>query len=293
MKVYLDTNLWNALCYRAIDPGRLVATLTARNANLVVGLHDFYELAKNFGSSTEEASERGKRLFSYLREFVDSGVLCAKENDELLAAEMEALKSRTPTIDAFLDQEGYALLSKCVDKLAIGGFDEPAAEFLERQRRFALSIRSVQIQRLKDNPDAKEYLRCVPPEKVERWLQTESSGPVGLSDLQGHILQRFPEATETEAMEYATALLKSEASRAARGIVRAGMYYMWRCAYRDSVPKDLFDDIYHVLNSVHCDIYTTEEKKQTEYAGMLLITHTRVAIYDGERPLDLWLQDLI
>ncbi|HVB07570.1 MAG TPA: hypothetical protein VNF00_01370 [Candidatus Acidoferrales bacterium] len=92
MNIYLDTMLWNALCDHAVDPQKLVTSLAARDANLVLGLHNFYELAKIFRKQTTEAVERGRRLFSYLSQFLDAGILCVKENDELLAMEMWALK---------------------------------------------------------------------------------------------------------------------------------------------------------------------------------------------------------
>jgi hypothetical protein len=291
--IYLDTNLWNALCDHAVAPGKLLTSLAAKNANLVLGLHNFYELAKTFSTATSEAIERGSSLFSYLKRFVDAGIPCAKENDELLAAEMTALQSGARTIDAFYRTEDRVLLSQRIDVLANGGFDESAAKFIENQGAFASNIRLSQIQRLESRADAKLYLKNVSPDKLDEWLQAETSSSAGPMSLKGHILNRFPEAPETDAMEYASKLLATPAGRMARGLVRAGSYYMWRCAYRDSVPKDLFDDIYHVLNSVHCDVYATEEKKQAEYAGLLLTAHTTVAIYDRQIPIDLWLRGLV
>jgi hypothetical protein len=294
MKIYLDTNLWNALCDRAVDPHKLVMSLDARNANLVIGLHNFYEFAKTFGKSTDETLERGKQLFSYLKQFVDVHTLCVKENDELLAAEMWALQLRSPTVDTFYDVKDYALIRQGIDRLAIGEFDERAAKFIEAQRGFASDIRFGQMRRLESRADAKELLKNVSPEEVQTWLEAETSGASGPENLKGHIMimRRFPEATEADAKKYSSVLLGNPNSRFAAGLVRASSYYMWRCAYRDSVPGDLFDDIYHVLNSIHCDVYATEEKKQAEYAGLLLTAHTSVAIYDGKKPLDLWLREL-
>jgi hypothetical protein len=110
--------------------------------------------------------------------------------------------------------------------------------------------------------------------------------------LKNHIRKRFPEATETAATEYASALLASPTCRFSRSLVRAGSYYMWRCANRNSVPGDLFDDMYHVLNSVHCDVYATQEKKQVEYAKLLLTANVNVAIQPERTPIDQWLQSL-
>jgi hypothetical protein len=287
--IYLDTNLWNALCDKAVHPRKLVAALAAKNANLVLSTHTLYELAKTFGASTEKALERGRELFSYLKEFVDANIPCAKENTELLAAEMWALQLRTPTIKVFLDEADYALLSQEVDRLASGDFGERASKFIRERSEFASNTRSSQVRHLEGRADMKQNLKNVSPEALEHWLRTETLSPIGAAILTDHIVKQFPEAPQKEAIEYASALLVSRASRMAKGLVRADLYYNWRCAYRDSIPRDLIDDIYHVLNAAHCDVYATAESRQAEYAGLLLTADTSVAIYDGVTPVDRWL----
>lgn len=292
VNIYLDTNLWNVLCDRVVDPTKLMASLAAKNASLVLSTHTFYELAKTFRTSTREALERGRKLFSYLKEFIEANTPCAKENTELLVAEMWALKSRTLTADAFLDGEGYASLSKEVGRLANGEFDERADKFIKERGEFALNTRLSQIRHLENRSDVKLELKKVAPDKLERWLREKTFSPTGVAILTSHILRQFPDAPKTEVVGYASALRVFPVGRMASGLIRADLYYNWRCAYRDSNPKDLIDDVYHVLNSVHCGVYATEEKRQAEYAGLLLSPNTRVAIYDGRAPIDRWLQDL-
>jgi hypothetical protein len=282
--------LWNGLCDGAVDPEELVTSLAARDASLALGLHTFYELAKTFRKETREARERGRRLFSYLGQLLDAGILCVKENEELLAMEMWALKLRQSSINAFFGDQDLLRVRKGFERLANGGFDERTAEFVKQQRAFASNIRVIQKQLLESRPDAKLYLKSVARRGLHQWLDAETYSPAGLATLKDHILRRFPEAPATEALEYASALLASSACRTARGMVRASSYYLWRCACRDSVPSDLFDDMYHVLNSAHCDVYATGEAGQWEYAQLLLTASTRVAIYDGQTPIDQWLR---
>jgi len=106
--------------------------------------------------------------------------------------------------------------------------------------------------------------------------------------LTNHILRRFPDVPLDEASEYATALL-SKQMRFSTAMIRCDLYYNWRCANRGSVPRDLIDDVYHVLNAVYCDLYATAEANQGEYAHLLLSDNTRVAIYDRKTPIDEWL----
>ncbi len=49
------------------------------------------------------------------------------------------------------------------------------------------------------------------------------------------------------------------------------------------------DDMLHVLQAVYCDVYVTADEKQSAYASLLLGPQTRVAIYDGQTPIDLWI----
>ncbi len=90
----------------------------------------------------------------------------------------------------------------------------------------------------------------------------------------------------------AQALLHIPPCRIAKGIVRADLYFNWRCANRGSNPKDLADDLYHVLNSSYCAVYATAEPGQAEYASLILGQWTQVAIYDDHTPVDRWLLGL-
>lgn len=120
-------------------------------------------------------------------------------------------------------------------------------------------------------------LRSIAPAQLESWLDTEGTGSPGVQILAVHVSKCFPRIPENQALEYAKALLHPLAKRFARGVVRSDLYYNWRCANRGSVPKDLIDDLYHVLNAVYCDVYATGERGQTEYAHLILTPQTEVA----------------
>ena len=154
-----------------------------------------------------------------------------------------------------------------------------------------MGARSGQIEFLKTRPDLKIRLQATPSENLERWLelQTMTSACVGL--LAQHILRRFPDVPANEAMEYAAALLTQPMKNFSRDVVRSDLYYNWRCANRGSVPKDLIDDMYQVLNAVYCDAYATREEGQAEYAPLLLTSKTKVAIY-SHGPVDQWIENL-
>jgi hypothetical protein len=284
--IYLDTMLWNALCDQAVDATLLVARLRERNGCLAIGTHDFYEMAKNF--TRPENHGRGRLLFSdFTRYLVDDTVL-VKDNMELLAHEMWALKLRLSSPETTLSGEDRLLIVRKAEQFANGELGDDDAKYLERQKFFASSTRTSQIGLLNSRPEVKSRLKSIPADKLTQWLDGEVRRPSGIALLTSHICKRFPEASFNEAAEYAAALLDAE-MRFSRAMVRCDLYYNWRCANRGSVPKDLIDDMYHVLNAVYCDVYATGEAKQGEYAHLVLSDETQVAIYDEKTPIDEWL----
>jgi hypothetical protein len=121
---------------------------------------------------------------------------------------------------------------------------------------------------------------------------TAAATPTALSLLSDKIRYRFSEATLVDSLLYARALLESQTLRAAKALVRADLYFNWRCAHRGSIPKDLYDDMYHVLGAIYCDAYVTKEPAQAEYAHLLLTRATSVHIYTPNVPIDRWLESL-
>ena len=162
-------------------------------------------MARTFGSSRTSAVGRGAQLFSCLENFFDLGLECAKQNNELLAAEMWALQLQVPYINAMLSPDDCRKVHAEVRKLALGNCDERAREFIKKQTAFA-STRSEQAQHLDNRSDMKQKLREIPERDLKAWLNAESIKPIGAALLAGHIVGYFPEATRNEAVEYAVAI---------------------------------------------------------------------------------------
>jgi hypothetical protein len=210
---------------------------------------------------------------------------------ELLAVEMWAVKLGIPVTDSFLSQADRMLIRAEAESLANGGFDERTDNFLDALEEFALGTRSGQADFLNRRDDLKTRLRAIPAENLERWLELQVATPACIGLLARHILRRFSDIPTSEAEEYASALLAQPSKNFSRGVIRSDLYYNWRCANRGSVPKDLIDDMYHILNAVYCDVYATKEKGQAEYAPFILPPKTKVAIYSGG-PVDNWIEGL-
>ncbi|MFZ0305262.1 MAG: hypothetical protein WAL75_21405, partial [Terracidiphilus sp.] len=213
MNIYLDTMLWNVLCDQNVDAEKLGARLAASDAQFVLSGHTVYELAKTFRSGGPVASERGCQLFSYLKIFVDAGTLCAKDNMELLTAEMDALVSHKTTIETFISAANRDRLRLEVDKLSNGEFDEQAKVFVESRRDFATSTRRGQSQHLSSRTDTREKLRGVRADQLETWLGAETATPGGAAMLAGHIERAFTDAPRLGVVTMALDLLSWPYSR--------------------------------------------------------------------------------
>jgi hypothetical protein len=171
MNVYLETNLWNALCDHPVDVDTLVGSLGARAINLDFSDHCVTEMAKTFrGYGT--AADRGRQLFSCLSRFVDAGTRCTKQNMELIPAELTALTSKTE-VEPFLSTKEHAQLKADIDKLASGIFDEAANRLIDERIEFARRTRQAQIRHLELRPEMKQKLMAISPDAFPTWLDEQ------------------------------------------------------------------------------------------------------------------------
>jgi hypothetical protein len=73
-RIYLDTDLWNALFYQKIDPGNLMQRLLERNAYLTFSSHNLYEIAKSFLGTKTRTKAKGQDLVAFLMNFFDGSI---------------------------------------------------------------------------------------------------------------------------------------------------------------------------------------------------------------------------
>jgi len=291
--IYLDTNLWNRLNDQNIDPDKLVSDLRDKNAMLVLSGQTVYEFSRTFFGSKSDAVSRAQELFKYLRRYLAAGIVCAHDVMEQLKGEIAALNSGRGAVVVFYDPQQYAMVTEEVEKLANGVPDEKAEEFIRDRRRFSESTRSDQKNHFEVKQHMKTLLNATSKSELPVWLETKVAGNDGAAILASHILRMYDNVPPEAAINTAIALLGFAPPRVSKGIVRADLYYNWRCATRGSNSKDLVDDLYHVLNASYCDIYATAEPAQAGYAPLILTGPTLVAIYDGQLPIDQWLLDVM
>jgi hypothetical protein len=284
--------LWNALCDQKIVPQTFINSLTAQDAHLVLTEHTLYELGRTFTSSKPDAHARGRELLTYAQQYAHH-VLCAKKGIELVAAEMWALKlGAGGMIEAFHNEENCGLMRALLARLAAGEVDDRVRAYNAERLQYINHNRTGQIRHFENNPEKRAELQTISEENLPRWLMTETLSMTGVALLARHIVTYFPQTNMVEASEYALAILMSPTLRVGGTLVRADLYYNWRCAHLGSNRKDLTEDMEHVVSASCCDVYATQEQRQVEYARLLLNDGTRVEIYDGETPVDEWLLGL-
>lgn len=285
--IYPDTIVWNLLCDQKIDPGSLLDSLKSRGFTFALSFHTVYELARNFEGDHSFGNDRGQQLFSYLKRYLDLNIPCTKELWELILAEAYALENHLSIINPVALPEQCAATKEEVKKLADGIIEGRVKTFLEARRRFAKDTRAQQEAHIIDREDLKQYLQRIPEGDLARWMQNETFTSSGVSTLYRRFVQRIgPGPTP----QYILALLRFPLAQAARGSVRADLYYNWHCAKHGTNRLDLLDGMLHVLQAIYCDLYVTEEKKQSRYAPLLLTPRTGFAVYpDRSITVDQWL----
>lgn len=288
--VYLDTNLWNRLVDRNVDPCDLLSRLDEKNTAQALSSQTVHELAKTFAL----APVRGKQLFQFVKRTLSGRTVCACDVMEQLHREVVAKHAGALGIQPLYDAAEYERLTATVNALAEGEFGEETESHIAAVAEFSRSARSGQKAHLERKPDVRERLRAIAPNELGPWLNTESHSDRGAALLVSHLERMYDEGlTPREAVHLAAALLHEPEHRAAKGLVRADLYSNWRCAHRDSLRSDLIDDLYHVLNANYCDVYATAEANQAEYAHHILSAKTRVAVFDDRAPPDQWLLGLL
>jgi hypothetical protein len=114
--IYPDTIIWNLLCDQNIDPRKLLDSLRAKGFTLVVSFHAVYELARNFERDDAVGNARGRRLFSYLKQYLDLDIPSTKQLWELIMTEDEAFKKNLSVIDPLATSQESEIEKREVEK---------------------------------------------------------------------------------------------------------------------------------------------------------------------------------
>jgi hypothetical protein len=281
MNIYLDTNLWNELVDQAIPTRVLHGALLQQNKRLALGDQTLFELAQTFLVSPQ----RAQALFTYVQEFAVVGVTVTHSMQEMLHREA---KSHGAPVEPFAVGEEYGKFLSAVHELSIGTLDVTVREEMALRQQSVPSNRTGQQQHLVNRPDKRDELRGIGENQLPAWLDAEMRRPRGLALLMGQLV-RLLGIPEPMAALCAQELLGLPMTRVAKGLVRADLYFNWRCAHMCSIKKDLQHDVHHVLSASYCDIYATKEANHANYAHLLLPPETGVRVYDESVAIDHWL----
>jgi hypothetical protein len=281
--IYADTSIWNCLCNQKVYREPLLSSLTAQDAQLVLGENVLSEMAKTFQNSDPC---RGRELFSYLKSFLGFGIPLLKPTWAMLIQEALHLLKQGP--EAAPLAADHAQLFRQVEKLSEGEFDSRVRHMVLELSSEAYNGRVATRAHLNARPKLRSILRQVPIQRLPRWIARQASGPRGREVLAGHLHAQFPSET-LKALSYtAKRLLASHRYRASHALVKSDLYLNWRCAVRGSLRSDVPDDMFHVVNASYCDIFITTDSDQASYAGHALY-NAEVLVYDGTTPLLKWL----
>lgn len=281
MNIYLDTNIWNELFNQNIDAVSFHAALSQQDKHLALGDQTMYELAQTF----ERNPQKGQDLYRYLQKFANAGITGTHSIHELLHREA---KGHGQPIEPFATAAEYEAFLAEIEKLASGLLDESLQQDMALRQQSVPANRTGQRSHLVSRPDKLDDFLKIEESQLGDWMVSEMLKPEGTAILAGQLI-RMLGIPDFLAVLCAQELIGLPEVRIAKGLIRADLYFNWRCAHMGSIKRDLQQDMHHVLSSSYCDVYATKEADHIRYAHLLLTPATCVSIYEGKTPIDKWL----
>src|ERR1700739_2446270 len=118
-------------------------------------------MAKAFASQNDGTREYAKELFSHFRRYVQLETPPVRDNAELLAKEMWALKLGKSAPEVRLGQNDRAAIIRQADRLAKGEVCDLDRTMIQEQKDAATATRDRQKAFLENRPDIAQALRSV------------------------------------------------------------------------------------------------------------------------------------
>lgn len=280
--VYADTSVWNRLYDQEADAHTVLCELAKRNASLIIGFNVFYEIAKLFFAASGQGLERGVRLISYAKEYIDLGAPILKENGPLLIEEALDITGHQRMTSCFRDEAQRQFATREIEKLCAGEITPQAKQFFENRKMAAQASRTAMREQLVQRPELNACFRKVHEKDLPSFLRGASLAPAGQSLLASHLRQEFPQNSATEVALVAQALLQCPTSFISHAMTRADLYLIWRCATRGSLRGDLPDDTFHAVNAAYAHIFLTTEADQARIATYAIESVTTLVFGETE-----------
>lgn len=254
-------------CDQGADPRALSSALSSRALVPVLGFNVLYEMAKRFCAGTEDATKRGRELFTYMKNYLGLRIPIVKEPGALLIEEACDVTCTARMESCFRNDAEYRIASEEVNKLCEGSFEAEVAKFIQSRKILAQLGRSRMKEHLEAHPREKAVVgRIRDDAHLSHFITTQGMGRQGQLLLLGHLSADFPENSRDDLARIAVLRLESSRYRVSRAMTRAGLYLNWRCAQRGSIRSDLPDDTFHIVNAAYCHVFVTTEDDQANIA---------------------------
>lgn len=265
--VYADTSVWNVLYRQKVNPVALSTAMARTGAQLVLGFNVVYEFAKLFCSGNSEKEKLGMDLFDYLRRYLERKIPLIKENRILLKEEALDATGQFPFNSSFSDSSDYGELVKEVDRMCGSSFSETRDRFIRARKALVENSRSSAREHFKSRPAFKQRLAALDESGLAEFTTSDTAARQGELIIFGHLSKIFVSSEIDDLSHASRELVASPRYRITRAMVRGSLYLNWRCARFGSIRDDMYDNMFHVVNSAYCNAFLTTERDQTKLAG--------------------------
>ena len=147
--VYLDTTIWNILSIQAPEGSDARALADKLNVRLTLGLNALFELLKTFYG---KRPDRGRRLFTCVRTYLQCGVGILRTWEELLVDEATRASGRLMYIDPFSDEEWHHKIKEGADMHSRGKLPLGLRQLIERRDSVSEKVRASATESINRQP---------------------------------------------------------------------------------------------------------------------------------------------
>ncbi len=270
-KIYFDNNVYDKLLTE-VSVSALKVYLASKDYELVLSVQNIYEVASCFKSGNQDNAEKGIEVANFLRKLHPYFLLTSRKRQ--IAGEVERLgKEGQRPSSPFLTGRDKTAGEEEIKKLASGTYDNTISNFVNKEWRQKEEEVKVMNEYVFHNRDKKREFKTIDFEVVL------ARNPHSIEE-QAHILIGKNVSVSVPTRRARKTLLNNIVNRFMKHkrecpvittCIRANIYMCYRGIKNynrknmNAISHDVWDDVRHIIESTHCDLFVTKDKDIKKY----------------------------
>ncbi|KTD47927.1 hypothetical protein Lqui_2191 [Legionella quinlivanii] len=247
--VFIETNAINSCFDEGISGQELNSILQKKKLTPIVSQHSTYELARTFVD--HNTREKGKKLFNIL---FDLNPIYSCETKELLKRELTHLENKNKSIDYLMEPSIKSKLDEALHNICNDNIKSDYFKFIN-EREIAFDSDKKLFEKLYGNKNEPNFDAFITKIINNR-----------------NIIKIIHEFTDINLNIIQSEKLISSIScyKAIYAAIRANTYLNYLAINNKKIPKkDRTYDYHHLIDSVYCGYFVTDDRKLTKAAPFI------------------------